>query len=64
MRARLRAGRRWGLRPQQRRFETLEFALAEDWRFDPTALADAADNVSIAPRSRCRSSSSRERSSA
>jgi hypothetical protein len=30
-------------------FEVLEFALVEDGRFDLTALADAVDNVSIAP---------------
>jgi hypothetical protein len=30
-------------------FETLEFALAQDDRFDLGALADVADNVSIAP---------------
>lgn len=30
-------------------FETLEFALAQDGRFDLKALADAVDNISIAP---------------
>lgn len=30
-------------------FETLEFALAQDGRFDLTALADAVDDISIAP---------------
>ena len=30
-------------------FETLEFALAQDGRFDLTPLADAVDNISIAP---------------
>lgn len=30
-------------------FETLEFALAQDGRFDLASLADAVDNVSIAP---------------
>ncbi len=30
-------------------FETLEFGLAEDGRFDLNALADAVDNISIAP---------------
>ena len=30
-------------------FETLEFALVQDGRFDLTALADAVDNISIAP---------------
>ncbi len=30
-------------------FETLEFALAQDGRFDLEALADAVDNISIAP---------------
>jgi len=30
-------------------FETLEFALAEDGRFDLTALSDVVDNISSAP---------------
>ena len=30
-------------------FETLEFRLAQDGRFDPTALADTVDNISAAP---------------
>jgi len=30
-------------------FETLEFALAQDGRFNLTALADAVDNISTAP---------------
>jgi hypothetical protein len=30
-------------------FETLEFTLAQDGRFDLTGLADAVDNISSAP---------------